>query len=396
MLRILSLLALLAGCASTTPQQRGAREEAPVPVTVIAAPTAAPTVKALSARPYLALGVRQMAAVLRPRATKARGDDPRQGARQALDRARQDYRKLRFAEAASALARAQADLAAAACNESDFDLLRRLALEQGISLLVLGKHSEAYEAFAIALRLGHQGPEPGQHPPEVEQKIRLVRDELAGAPRVGLTIKTEPGGCEVQVDGKARGRSPVTLQLAPGPHHVRIEQAGLKARAIFHSLAPGKSDQLEIFLKPLPVSELAVHLLARHDKGGRLTDLPPALLTRVFGSDVALLEVTGSDSRLQAHLVWTGAQRISPGACAAASPAALARCLGPLLHRLATGRDLPAAGGQPPAPLHRRWWFWTLVGAGAAATAGACLGIYYGTRDRGGTDVDIVSASRGK
>ena len=383
-MRCVLLLLPLASCATTgTPASRPtAGTRARARVTVVAGRGSQETIRALQEKPYLALEVRRRDAVLG--STGARTGPDRAAARAALAAAREDYRKLRFAEAAAALARAEAELCSSARDAEDFELMQRLMVQRGLCLLALKRDDEATKAFSTAENLGYAGPEPGQFPPEVESHIRRVKDGLAGAPPVGLTVKAQPRGASVWVDGKDRGRSPVTVQLTPGLHHVRVALPGHGDRAFFHGLWAGKSDRLEVFLKPVPLAELRAQLGAR----ARLTDLPPQLLTRALGPDVALLEVEEG----QARLLWTGDERLSPGVCAPGPPEALADCLGPLLHRLQTGHAPGGSGAAAARPIYRRWWFWALVGGGvAAAGAGAGVGIYYGTRDRGGTDVDIVS-----
>jgi hypothetical protein len=379
---LLWLLPLAAGCATTGTKPSHSTLGRRVSVTVFAGRGSDDTIRALQEKPYLELQVKRRDAVLG--ATGAAPGSGRDAARKALESAREDYKKLRFAEAVDALAKAEAELASSARDAEDFAMMQQLMVQRGLCLLALKREDEATKAFSTALNLGYAGPEAGQFPPEVEGHVRKVKDALAGAPPVGLTVKAQPRGAGVWVDGKDRGRSPVTVQLAPGLHHIRVTLPGHRARSFFHSLWAGKSDRLEVFLKPVPLADLKAQLAAREV----LADLPPQLLARAIGPDVALVEVEGE----RAKLLWTGDKRLSPGACAPGPPKALADCLGPLLYRLQTGAAPEAssgAGARPP--VYKRWWFWTLVGAGVAAGAGAGVGIYYGTRDRGGTNVDIVS-----
>ncbi|MEW5847435.1 MAG: PEGA domain-containing protein [Myxococcota bacterium] len=46
----------------------------------------------------------------------------------------------------------------------------------------------------------------------------------AGA--VDFRIESEPSGADVQVDGHARGVTPVTVPLAPGRHTLRLAKSG--------------------------------------------------------------------------------------------------------------------------------------------------------------------------
>jgi len=381
------LLPLLVGACATS----GAKRLAALPpstLTVVALGAEARAAAGEAASPELRIGIKDGEAELQSRAASSpeSAAGARKAAREAMARAREDYRRLRFAEAISTLGRAETGLAGAARVPDDFATLQQLAVQRGLSLLALGREDEARQAFATALALGYGGPEPGQYPPDVEASIRRIQDQLAGAARVGLTIKAQPAGCRLWIDGREQGESPVTLELAPGLHHVRAENPGHEARSFFHRLSPGRSDRLEIYLRPLSDGALAADLLERHRAGQPLVELPAPLLGRAFGVGLALLEVQAGRARLR----WTG-KRAGPLRPCDGPTAQRVECLRSQLRALG-GRREPTAPRAGPSPLHRRWWFWALVGGGAAAATGAGIGIYYGTRDTGGTDVDIVTA----
>ncbi len=46
---------------------------------------------------------------------------------------------------------------------------------------------------------------------------------------VTVTVKSDPDGAEITVDGKFVGSTPSTLRLVPGEHAVRVEKSGYKA-----------------------------------------------------------------------------------------------------------------------------------------------------------------------
>ncbi len=59
---------------------------------------------------------------------------------------------------------------------------------------------------------------------QVERTIAQL-EQRAGSAKVAL-ITTEPPGAEVSVDGKPRGASPATVELAPGSHSVTARRPG--------------------------------------------------------------------------------------------------------------------------------------------------------------------------
>jgi formylglycine-generating enzyme required for sulfatase activity len=73
-----------------------------------------------------------------------------------------------------------------------------------------------------------------------------------GLPDGTLLVRTEPPGADVSVAGLYRGRSPVTLALAPGvPHEIEVSKAGYEAVTRTQSLAPGKRADLSLKLEAI-------------------------------------------------------------------------------------------------------------------------------------------------
>jgi len=73
-----------------------------------------------------------------------------------------------------------------------------------------------------------------------------------GLPDGTLRVSTDPAGADVSVAGRYRGRSPVTLALAPGvPHEIEIIKAGYEPVTRTQSLAPGKQAGLSLKLEAI-------------------------------------------------------------------------------------------------------------------------------------------------
>lgn len=66
-------------------------------------------------------------------------------------------------------------------------------------------------------------PEPAQEKPKAENV-----DEVAPPSRGELSIVTTPQGATIWVDGKERGRTPLTIQTTPGAHRIVIVKPGFK------------------------------------------------------------------------------------------------------------------------------------------------------------------------
>jgi formylglycine-generating enzyme required for sulfatase activity len=71
-----------------------------------------------------------------------------------------------------------------------------------------------------------------------------------GLPDGTLSVSTEPAGADVSVAGRYRGRSPVSLTLAPGvPHEVMIARAGYESASRTVSVSPGERAKLSLALQ---------------------------------------------------------------------------------------------------------------------------------------------------
>jgi hypothetical protein len=391
---VIAILAAVAGCATQGAQRRRSDKQQTARLTLLAAPSAVETARALAKKPYLQLGIDDPVKLLEARASE--NEEPLPGVRgaaeEALKQARVDYRTFKFTEGVTRLSQAQNRLAAVATSTEDFELLGRLALQRGLCQLALKAEAKADEAIATALLLGHRGPGQGELPPEVETQIKRVRQRLASATTGGITIKARPAGARIWIDGKELGTTPVTAQRPPGLHHVRVTRIGHLPRAFFQRVTPGRMERLEIYLKPAPVPQVARQLLRQPGSLEREVDA----LRRVLGQDPLLLTVTHTVARaggsLEARLTGRGSRA---DRCSGPTPARLADCLGPVLFQLGSGRPYRPSAAAPAqvaaAPVYRRWWFWTLVGA-AVAGAGAGTGIYFATRSDPGTNIDLELA----
>jgi len=349
------------------------------------------TVQALEKKPYLRMRRVEPQEALKARAGEAaavKGEGGVGSVRQTLASARDLYRKMQFDEAVSRLRKARALLGQHASGAEHFKLLSMLAMQLGLNHLALKDEPAARRAFVTASLHGYGAPAPGSLPPEVEAFIAATRKGMEGQTRGGISIKTQPPGARVWVDGKEVGLSPVTAQAAAGLHHLRIARLGFEAKALYQEVSPGKVERAEIYLKAAPSALAARQLLRLHEARGDPTEAPRSVRV-AFGADTALLLAGKKDGKPYNHLLWTGGKRsaLKEHRCPGDAPARLADCLGPALYRLAAGK--PYARKTISTPVYKRWWFWALVGGGAAVAAGTTLGIYYGTRPSEYTDVDL-------
>ena len=73
-----------------------------------------------------------------------------------------------------------------------------------------------------------------------------------GLPDGTLVVRTEPAGADVSVAGRYRGRSPLTLALAPGvPHEIVVSKAGYEPATRTQLLASGRQASLSLKLEAI-------------------------------------------------------------------------------------------------------------------------------------------------
>jgi hypothetical protein len=62
----------------------------------------------------------------------------------------------------------------------------------------------------------------------------------------GLSVRSDPPGARVTIDGQARGTTPVTLrELPPGEHEVVLEAGGRQVRQVVR-IEPGVTAELVV------------------------------------------------------------------------------------------------------------------------------------------------------
>ncbi len=86
------------------------------------------------------------------------------------------------------------------------------------------------------------------------REIKTINAELT--PAFGyLTIESSPSGAEVYVDGSYKGTTPITLELSPGGHKVKIKKEGYEDYTKTVTIEAGKSVSVSARLVAIPISQ---------------------------------------------------------------------------------------------------------------------------------------------
>jgi hypothetical protein len=274
-------------------------------------------------------------------------------------------RPLLIAAAALAL------LLAAPSRAADDVAEARAHFDQGSKLYRAGKFRDAIVEFEAAYRIKPHGaihynvaqcrekleqwPEALQAYQDYLREVADARDRaavratmnrierrLAAAGVQALLVYTDPPGAAVRLDGKARGRTPYHVTLAPGAYQVALSLDGFAPETLEVEVNMAGTRLVDVVLKPK-------------------ASAAPLAAGTVGAAGAVAPKPTGSAAA-------TGASTVPPAAAPPAQP--------DLAARPADGQALvtsPAAPLPPPAKRHVPTW----VAAGVAVAAGAA-GIAFG------------------
>lgn len=276
----------------------------------------------------------------------------------ALQSVRDAYVRLDFDEALARLTSLEQQRLEALRDETELGALCRMLslrveLEQAAERPLehtLKRHATLCERFPA---------DPATVPPGVRTQLADAAKTHAAQAPVPITLRTEPKGTVLRIDGREVGRAPQTLALRPGRHWVTLDHPGHHTQSVPLKITPDSPDERTLKLGPPSLEALS----AQHQQGN--AKQRAALITARtylmanFGFDT-LLRVTpeGDDCSFARIDLRTGTEHQRQGACT-----------------LQTATPTPSVTAAPVAPpkrsRRRRPWLWTSVGilaAGALAT----------------------------
>ena len=234
-------------------------------------------------------------------------------------------------------------------------------------------------------------PDPAQVPPQMNDAIESVRQQVGQLPRADLKVTSEPSGAQVFVDGDYIGVAPLTVPgLAVGEHYVTLKKLGYKrglrvaqVKESGGSPVLGKLQRNEKYL----LVEQAIAKVAPQMGQSPIDTVVDNLRETLFLDQTVFIKVkklAGDEVELGAYLYDLRSRRLlnqqtSKLRAPAGVPAAGA--LASVSDRLYTGVsydgglqapvDAPPPAPADTRPLYKRWWFWAAVGVIAVGTVTA-------------------------
>jgi tetratricopeptide (TPR) repeat protein len=107
----------------------------------------------------------------------------------------------------------------------------------------LGESARALEYYRIYL---HRGPDP-KNEQQVRARVREIEMALAKLGVQQMTVRSNPAGANVTIDGTARGTTPWTGELALGRHQVVLDYGSLE-RQLTVELVPEQALDVDVAL----------------------------------------------------------------------------------------------------------------------------------------------------
>lgn len=297
------------------------------------------------------------------------GRVPLQRASILIDEALRQAGKLDGAGARRALAQARALLPEVPAATEEIDTWAALQSAGAVLSLLDGDAGEALRLLrGVAVVRPLFVPPSSVTPPEALALLRRAQVECDAAPRISMEVHSTPPGAEIVVDGLARGRSPVRLELPQGTHFVTALALGLRAPPHATAADSPANGVVHVQLAPAPSPAVAADALMEL---GRSQMTPVAL--RLAAMALAVEHLALLDGR--EALIWNAS---APATMIVESTTGARQNRGSALAALIAARweRIPPAIGAVTVvddsgrdtPWYRLWWGWVVAVLAAGIT----------------------------
>jgi hypothetical protein len=273
-----------------------------------------------------------------------------QGAQKALRKAQKALRNFELDEAQSGYAKATEILQPVLGLEEAIDLDKeRLALGAALAYALRNDAEIAERILEYAIRYGAEGPPTW--PPELSGRLK----QATPASDTKLSVRTDPPGAEIFVDGARIGVAPAVLDLRPGLHRIEAKKGGrFSADQWVTTSALGK-EEVALTL-PSDISSALRRQPAANGLGPELASQVFALAKELGATMVVIAGLNQGRVSLRTIDESGESQQRFEGDD---SDEGIALAVSQMFHE----PEVPGMGGVSP-------WAWVGAGAGAAAIAG--------------------------
>ena len=184
------------------------------------------------------------------------------------------------------------------------------------TLAVAEREEEAKAAYREVLVLSPDYvPDPGQVPSKFRTLFDEARDQVSSEASGSLTVKTQPAGANVVMDGLTIGQSPVSRDNIPaGMHALLIQLDGHRAIRKPIEVLTGETSEIVENLAPKVIPALIEKIRSTYSP--KSTQSPESLsrdLARITGARVVVLSQvvvnTAKKQVLTAAVIWAAEKK---------------------------------------------------------------------------------------
>jgi hypothetical protein len=259
-------------------------------------------------------------------------------AHRALSEARKDYAQSRFSRCAERLDRAELQLQRHLQRAEDLALVKQVCLWQGLCRSFSDEKGAAAAYWIRATRIPGPGPDPNVFPPQAMKRYRGLQARRPGRTCVLRLVETTSS---VQIDGKSVAAGEL---VEPDERYVIWSNRRCSAR-----LRIPETCQLDLPACPVPPAGQVTAEEAQNrrflQRAGRAAGAREVWLLHSGQGEVRLSKLDVASARFsERHQPLLSTTGKSPD----------------------TGTH-PNVGQEQPKVWYKRWWVWTLIGAGVTA-----------------------------
>ena len=338
------------------------------------------------------------------------------------------FRSLNTGDKVGALAKFQKawDVLAQNPGVGTARLHARVAKGLGVCLFMNGQTTRGKDLIKRSLLLhSKQTPNEYAYSVEVRNLYDHAKREITDMAQGTIQVRSTPDGAETYLDGVFKGYAPMSLaNVPPGSHLLEMVKDGYLRWSTDALVKEGAPTQAEAILTPSPTRREMERALATVKKSmtrSRFGSAAAELMQAVDAKEAFVVHaaVGGNGFRLEgfyrdlagnvqpiketiaqdASFFATVRQMLSQNLAAAFQPEGAGEGLDapPKAVVDSVMKQVGSLGGDiaidPDSPLFRidekggddpitsKWWFWTIIGVGAAAVAGTVTAIVLATGD---------------
>lgn len=320
-----------------------------------------------------------------------------------FDEGRMSYDNLELDHATELFDQALQTYEERIAHVSDLNKISDCYLYLGASEVLRGRTRQARTPFLKLLLIDpERRPDPDIFPPPVTEAFEYVIGQVARVRQGELTVRSEPGGADVFIDGVYQGPAPQEdVPLKAGRHYVRVRQQGYAEAGRVVEVGR-RATVATITLEPTDDGQLIAGLLEQlatqvvdspNAANGTVQHLGEVLNLEVLITAVVVREGEGVRVMLNGWDAVQGESVVQEDAGPYATEAIsiigdIQPTFDDLISSTWTAMNTSQAPIEPvvepqpdiePEPMRRpfwqQWWFWTAVGA---AVVGASFGIGFG------------------